>query len=103
MGLGSLPFKQMLIGYMWERLTPTLIFVLCYGSGSVAILLFARFYLGTEFVTGFCLGGAVVFGCAVISALVRGYRECKRQSDEISALLIGSLIGAHNDRRLRSQ
>jgi hypothetical protein len=76
MGLASLPFKQILIGYVWEWLTPTLIFALCYASGSIAILLFARFYLGTEFVTGFCLSGAVVFGCTVISALHRAYREC---------------------------
>jgi hypothetical protein len=103
MGLAPSPFKLMLIGHMWEWLTPTLISALCYGSGSIAILLFARFYLGTEFVKGFCLGGAVVFTCAVVSALHRGYRESKRQSDEISALLMASLIGTHNDSRLRSQ
>jgi len=103
MGLEPSPFKRMLIGCMWESLTPTLISALCYGSGSIAILLFARLYLGTEFVKGFCLGGAVVFSCAVISALYRGYRERKQQSDEISALLIASLMGAHNDSGLRSQ
>jgi hypothetical protein len=103
MGLEPLPFKRMLIGCMWDWLTPTLIFALCYGSGSITILLFARFYLGTEFVAGFCLGGVVVFSCAVISALHRSYRECKRQSDETSALLIASLIGAHNDSTLHSQ
>jgi hypothetical protein len=93
----------MLIGYMWEWSAPTLIFALCYASGSIAILLFARFYLGTEFVTGFCLGGAVVFGCVIIIALHGGYREYKRQADEIGVLLIASLIGAHNDGRLRSR
>jgi ethanolamine transporter EutH len=75
MGLASLPFKQMLIGYMWERLTPTLAFAICYASGSISILRFARFYLGTEFVTGFCLSGAVVLSCAGISALRRAYRD----------------------------
>lgn len=86
MGLEPSPFKRMLIGCMWEWLAPTLIFALCYASGSIAILLFARFYLGTDFVTGFCLGGAGVFGCAVIGALHRGYREFKRQSNEIESL-----------------
>jgi hypothetical protein len=46
MGLASLPLKHMLIGYMWQRLTPTLIFALCYASGVIAILLSARFISG---------------------------------------------------------
>jgi hypothetical protein len=103
MGLEPSPFKRMLIGCMWEWLMPTLIRALCYGSGSIAIFLFARFYLGTEFVKGFFLGGAVVLTCAVVSALHRGYRECKRQSDEISGLLMARLTGAHNNSGLHSR
>jgi hypothetical protein len=51
-----------------------------------AIILFARFFVGSEFVTGFCFGGAVVSGCVIISDLDRGYREFKRQSDKIDSL-----------------
>jgi len=67
---------------MWEWLTPTLIFAVSYTPASIAIVLFAQFYVGSEFVTGFCLGGAVAFGGVIISDLNRGYREFKRQSDE---------------------
>jgi hypothetical protein len=74
--------KRLFIDHMWEWLTPTLIFVLSYAPASIAIILFARFYFGSKFVTGFCLGGAVAFGCVIISDLHRGYREFKRQSDE---------------------
>ncbi len=75
--------KRMFIDYMWEWLTPTLVFTLTYVPASITVILFARFYVGSEFVTGYCFGGAVVFGCMIISDLHRGYREFKRQSDEI--------------------
>jgi hypothetical protein len=78
--------KRMFADYMWEWLTPSFIFALYYAPASITIILFARYHVGTEFVTGFCLGGAVTFGCVIISDLHRGYREFKRQSDEIDRL-----------------
>ena len=71
--------KRVFVDHMWDWLTPTLIFVVSYAPASIAIALFAQFYVGSEFVTGFCLGGAVASGCVIISDLNRGYREFKRQ------------------------
>ena len=75
--------KRMFIDYMWEWLTPTLVFAVWYVPVSIAIILYALFYVVSEFVTGFCLGAAAVSGCVIISDLHSGYREFKRQSDEI--------------------
>jgi hypothetical protein len=84
----SSSLKRMFTDYMWEWLTPSFIFVLYYAPVSITIILFARFHIGSEFVTGFCFGGAIAFGCVIISDLHRGYREFKRQSDEIDRLII---------------
>jgi hypothetical protein len=78
--------KRMFTDYMWEWLTPSFIFALYYAPASITIILFARFHVGSAFVTGFCLGGALAFGCVIISDLHRGYREFKQQSDEIERL-----------------
>jgi hypothetical protein len=82
----SSSLKRMFADYMWEWLTPSFIFALYYAPASITIILFARFHVGIEFVTGFCLGAAVAFGCVIISDLHRGYREFKQQSDEIDRL-----------------
>jgi hypothetical protein len=78
--------KRMFADYMWEWLTPSLIFTLYYAPASITIILFARFHIGSEFVAGFCLGGAVAFSCVIISDLRRGYREFKRQLEESGGL-----------------
>jgi hypothetical protein len=78
--------KRIFADYMWEWLTPSIIFALYYAPASITIILFARFHIGSEFVTGFCLGSAVAFGCVIVSDLHRGYQEFKRQSDEIERL-----------------
>ena len=78
--------KRIFADYMWEWLTPSLIFALYYAPASITIILFARFHIGSEFVTGFCLGSVVAFGCVIFSDLHRGYQEFKRQSDEIERL-----------------
>jgi hypothetical protein len=82
----SSSLKRMFTDYMWEWLTPSFIFTLYYAPASIFIILFARFQIGSEFVTGFCLGGAIAFGCVIISDLHRGYREFQRESDEIERL-----------------
>src|SRR5215470_6015326 len=79
--------KRMFIDYMWDWLTPTLVFALCYTPASIAIILFAEFYIGSEFVTGFCFGGVAVSGCVIISDLYRGYQEFKRQTSESDNLI----------------
>jgi len=78
--------KRMFVDHMWEWLTPTLVFALSYVPASIAAILFALFYFGSEFVTGYCLASAAVSGCVIISDLRRGYREFKRQSDETDRL-----------------
>lgn len=82
----SSSLKRMFADYMWEWLTPSFIFTLYYAPASITIILFARIYVGSEFVTGFCSGSAVAFACVIISDLHRGYRGFKRQSDEIDRL-----------------
>jgi hypothetical protein len=78
--------KRMFADYMWEWLTPSFIFALYYAPASIIIIMLAPFQVGSEFVTGFCLGGAITSGCVIISDLHRGYREFKRQSDESDRL-----------------
>jgi hypothetical protein len=82
----SSSLKRMFADYMWEWLTPSLVFALYYAPASITIILLGRFQVGSEFVTGFCSGGVVAFGCVIISDLHRGYREFQRQSDEIDRL-----------------
>jgi hypothetical protein len=78
--------KRLFADYMWEWLTPSFIFALYYAPASIIIILLAPFQVGSEFVTGFCLGGAIASGCVIISDLHRGYREFKRQSNESDSL-----------------
>jgi hypothetical protein len=78
--------KRMFADHMWEWLTPSLIFTLYYAPASITIILSARFHIGSEFVAGFFLGGAVAFGCVIISDLHRGYREFKRQLEKSGGL-----------------
>ena len=78
--------NRMFIDHMWEWLTPSLIFAVCYAPVSIVVILFAPFHLGNEFAAGFCFGGAGMFGCVIVGDLHSGYREFKRQSDEIDRL-----------------